>query len=94
MHSTHHGFTLIEAIVSIVILGIIAGVAAVFIRAPIDAYVDTARRVALTEAADSAIRRMVRDIQTGLPNSFTCTGQRRHSVLRVHSSHCWWPLSR
>lgn len=64
------GFTLIEAVVSIVILGIIAGVAAVFIRAPIDAYVDTARRVALTEAADSAIRRIVRDIQTGLPNSF------------------------
>lgn len=70
MRRADRGFTLIEAVVSIVILGIIAGMAAVFIRAPIDAYVDTARRVALTEAADSAIRRMVRDIQAALPNSF------------------------
>lgn len=70
MHRAHQGFTLIEAIVSIVILGIIGSVAAVFIRAPIDAYVDTSRRVELTEAADTAIRRMVRDIQSSLPNSF------------------------
>lgn len=64
------GFTLLEAIVSLVILGILAGMVAVFIRAPVDAYVDTARRAALTEAADGAIRRIGRDIQSALPNSF------------------------
>lgn len=64
------GFTLLEAIVSMVILGILGGMVAVFIRAPVDAYVDTARRAALTEAADGAIRRMTRDIQGALPNSF------------------------
>ncbi len=64
------GFTLIEALVSIVILGIIAGMVAVFIRAPVDAYLDTASRAALTESADGAIKRMRRDIQAALPNSF------------------------
>lgn len=64
------GFTLLEAIVSIVILGILAGMVAVFIRAPVDAYRDTASRAALTESAEGAIRRMARDIQLALPNSF------------------------
>ena len=43
-NSTQRGFTLIEAIIVIVITGILAGMVAVFIRAPIDAYVDSARR--------------------------------------------------
>jgi MSHA biogenesis protein MshO len=64
------GFTLIEMIVSIVILGILVGSVAVFIREPINAYFDTANRAALTGSADSAIRRMTRDIQSALPNSF------------------------
>ena len=64
------GFTLIEMIVSIVILGILVGSVAVFIREPINAYFDTANRAALTGSADSAIRRITRDIQSALPNSF------------------------
>lgn len=63
------GFTLIEAIVAIVITGIIAGMVAVFIRSPVDAYIDAARRAELTDIADTAVRRMARDMRLALPNS-------------------------
>lgn len=63
------GFTLVELIMVIVITGIIAGVVAVFITRPVTAYIDTARRAELTENADSALRRIARDLRTALPNS-------------------------
>ncbi|MDR0577538.1 MAG: type II secretion system GspH family protein [Candidatus Accumulibacter sp.] len=63
------GFTLIEAIMVIVITGIVAAMVAVFIRRPIDAYMDTARRAALADIADTAARFIARDVQRALPNS-------------------------
>lgn len=63
------GFTLIEAVIVIAITGIIAGVVAVFIRAPLDAYFDSARRAEMTDIADTALRRMARDVRLALPNS-------------------------
>lgn len=64
-----HGFTLIEVIMVIVITGIIGGMVAIFIKKPVDAYFDSARRAALTDVADTAVRRMSRDIHKALPNS-------------------------
>lgn len=63
------GFTLIEMVMVIVILGVIGTMVAVFMRTPVDAYFDTARRAALTDVADTALRRMARDIHKALPNS-------------------------
>lgn len=63
------GFTLIEMIMVITITGIIAGMVAVFIKAPIDSYFDTARRVELSDMADTAVRRIARDVHLALPNS-------------------------
>ena len=40
---------------------------------PIDSYVAQDRRARLTDAADTALRRMVRDIRLGLPNSVRVT---------------------
>ena len=67
--SRHHGFTLVELIMVIVILGVIGGTVAVFMRAPIDAYFASARRAALTDVADTAVRRIARDVRKALPNS-------------------------
>ena len=53
----------------IVITGVIAGMVAVFIRAPVEGYVDTVARAELAEAADSALRRIARDVRGALPNS-------------------------
>ena len=67
--STQRGFTLVELIMVIVIMGVIGGMVSVFMKSPIDAYVDSARRAALTDVADTAVRRMARDIRKALPNS-------------------------
>ncbi|MEW6164185.1 MAG: type II secretion system protein [Pseudomonadota bacterium] len=63
------GFTLVEMIMVITITGIIAASVAIFIRAPVEGYVDTVRRAELTDAADVALRRIVRDVRLALPNS-------------------------
>ena len=68
-----HGFTLIEAIIVIVITGIIATMVAVFIRSPVDGYIDSVARAELTDAADAALRRMARDVHAALPNSLRTT---------------------
>src|SRR5205814_7956125 len=63
------GFTLLEAVLVIAMTGIVAAMVAVFIRAPVNAYVDQARRAELSDAADTALRRMAREVQRALPNS-------------------------
>lgn len=67
--AAQHGFTLVEAIMVIVLTGIIAAVVAVFIRSPVQGYIDTVRRGQLSDEADFALRRIARDIHTALPNS-------------------------
>ena len=67
------GFTLIEAIMVITIAGILAAIVAVFIRAPVDGYIDSVARAELTDAADTALRRIARDVRTALPNSLRTT---------------------
>ena len=63
------GFTLVEMIVVMVITGIIGGMVAIFIKTPVQGYVDSARRAELTDIADTALRRLARDIRTAVPNS-------------------------
>lgn len=63
------GFTLVELVMVIVIMGVIGAVVAVFMRSPIDAYFDSNRRAALTDTADTAVRRISRDVRKALPNS-------------------------
>jgi len=63
------GATLIELVVVMSVLGIIAAVAAIMLRDPISAYGLTARRAELVDVADTALRRMGRDIRLALPNS-------------------------
>ncbi len=63
------GFTLIEMIIVIVVLGIVASAVALFVNNPVRAYFDTQRRAQLSDAADTATRRIARDLQDALPNS-------------------------
>lgn len=73
---TERGFTLLELIVTMTVMALVAGMVAVFMRAPIDAYVDSSRRAQMTDAADTALRRIARDVRLALPNS-----------VRVDASH-------
>lgn len=67
------GFTLVEAIIVIVLTGILAAAVAVFLRAPVQGYLDVARRAELTDIADTALRRIGRDLRQALPNSIRVT---------------------
>lgn len=68
------GFTLVEIIVVIVITGVLLGIVGMFGRRQIDAYIDTGIRAELTDAADTAVRRIARDLQGALPNSVRQSG--------------------
>lgn len=67
------GFTLVEFIVVMVVVGILAGIVAVFIRAPILGYLAASRRAELVDIADTALQRMARDVRGALPNSLRVT---------------------
>jgi len=74
VHGLQGGFTLVELIMVIVIMGVIGGMVSVFMKSPIDAYFASARRAALTDVADTVVRRMARDIHRALPNSIRTSG--------------------
>lgn len=63
------GFTLVETVLVIVLIGILSGIVAVFIRAPIQGYVDSTARAEVTDDADRVARRIARDLRIALPNS-------------------------
>ena len=73
MRNLQSGFTLVEMIMVIVITGIIGGMVAVFLNAPVRQYVDVARRADMTDIADTALRRIGRDLRLALPNSVRVT---------------------
>ena len=75
MRPTHNqaGFSLIEMIIVIAITAIVGSMVALFLRVPLESYVAQDRRARLTDTADTALRRMGRDIRLALPNSVRVT---------------------
>jgi MSHA biogenesis protein MshO len=62
------GFTLIEVIMVIVITGILGALVTSFV-APLQGYFDATARADLSDVADTALRRMAREVRLALPNS-------------------------
>lgn len=81
------GFSLVEMVVVIVLLGIIGSVVAVFLVRPVEGYRDLTRRAALVDAAESALRRMERDIRVALPNSVRVTNLANGFALELIPTH-------
>ncbi len=67
--TNQYGYTLIEMVIVIAIIGIISGIALDFVTAPLLVYDQVRTRTELLDQGDSAIRRMVRDVRRALPNS-------------------------
>jgi MSHA biogenesis protein MshO len=72
-HATARGFTLVEMVIVIAITGAIAAAVALFLRWPFQSYLDVARRAAMSDLADTALRRIGRDLRGALPNSVRTT---------------------
>lgn len=79
------GFTLVEAVMVIALTGIVAAMVAVFIREPVQGYFDTVRRAELTDVADTAARRIARDLHLALPNSVRSSGPLAIEFLRTRT---------
>ena len=73
LNRAERGFSLIEAIVSLVVLGIIGATVGLFITLPVRGAADLANRADLTDAADAAIREIDRNLRSALPNSLRIT---------------------
>lgn len=68
-----HGFTLVELVTVIVIIAILAAASTSLFRNPTQSFFDTEIRASLTDRADTAMRRIARDINNALPNSVRVT---------------------
>lgn len=77
------GFTLVEMIVVIAIAGIVASMLLLFFMKPFQEYVDMGRRAALVDTAESALRRMARDLRIALPNSVRVTNSSNGFALEL-----------
>jgi MSHA biogenesis protein MshO len=64
--------TLIELAITIALVGILAALITQFV-APVRSYIDSSRRAALADTADTALRRIGRDVRLALPNSVRVT---------------------
>lgn len=69
MRALQAGFTLIEAVMVITLTAVIFGVVSVFIAPATTAYFATTARAQLSDQADTALRRIARDLARALPNS-------------------------
>jgi len=68
------GFTLIEAVLVIVITGVVISMVAIFIVPATTAYFASSARAQLSDQADTALRRIGRDLALALPNSVRVSG--------------------
>ncbi len=75
-HRSVKAFTLVELVVVLVVVGIMAALGGMFIVQPIQGFLDLSRRARLVDGAETALRRMQRDVRGALPNSvrISCGG--------------------
>jgi len=75
------GFTLVELVMVIAITGIVAVSFVIFFTPAVNGYFAAQRRAALTDMADTALRRMRRDVQLAVPNSIRTPGSQCFELM-------------
>jgi MSHA biogenesis protein MshO len=64
---------LIELVVTLVVSAVVVSFVSLFISGPVTGFVDQSRRARLVDTADTALRRIGRDVRRALPNSVRTT---------------------
>jgi MSHA biogenesis protein MshO len=75
------GFTLVELIIVMVLIGVIAGILTLQIRPAMQSYLAIRQRANLTSQADAALRRIITEVRAAVPNSLRYT-------LESNTSQC------
>lgn len=63
------GFTLVELIIVMVLVGVIAGILVLQVRPAMQSYLAIRQRANLTSQADAALRRIIAEVHAAVPNS-------------------------
>jgi MSHA biogenesis protein MshO len=75
------GFTLVELVTVIAIVGLVAPATAGWIVRPMQGVQDVSRRAAMVDRAALSLARMERDVRAALPNSIRVSADGRHLEL-------------
>ncbi len=87
--SAGRGFTLIEMIIAITLIGLLSVAAAPMLRLPLAAWMDASRRAALTNALDVADARLRDDLLRSVPNSVRIINVGPRVLLETLEVNAW-----
>jgi MSHA biogenesis protein MshO len=73
MRRRAQGFTLVELVVVMVVVGVLAGILVLQVRPAMQSYLAVRQRANLTSQADAALRRIVAEVHAAVPNSLRFT---------------------
>jgi MSHA biogenesis protein MshO len=81
------GFTFVEVLTTLVLLSVLAALGMGLITRPAQSFAELTRRLELVDLADTALKRMARDIRHALPNSVRIqTAGARTALEFLHTS--------
>ena len=83
LNHAQRGFTMIEAVMVIVMTGLLMVVVAQFIVPPVQIYLNTSERTQRVNEADLSLRRIARDLAQALPNSVRVISTATSSTLEL-----------
>lgn len=77
------GFTLIELVVAMTLTTLVIGFVAMFMTAPVDAYISQSERSHLNDSATTITRSLEEDLRNALPNSVRIRNSGTRSILEL-----------